>query len=84
MKRRALFWAGAGLLFVSGMFCCSLVPLFLVEVVGARPHSSVVDAQNIVDVEKPPESFYVSAVLYVVYGMPFAIAGVYLVKKYRV
>ena len=84
MKRRALFWAGAGLLFVSGMLCCQLVPLFLVEVVGARLHSDIVDAQSMVDVDKPPGSFYVNAMLSVMYGMPFAVAGVYLVRRYRV
>ena len=83
MKKQNLFWMGIFLIFISGMFFASMVAVGLVEFVGARLHTDIVNSESIIDVPKPPELFYSNAIIKSIYGLIFLIPGIVIIRKYR-
>ena len=78
-----MFGIGVFFIFMSDIFCHSLVGVILVETVGARLYVDIVNSENVIDVPKPSETFYSNAYITAIYGLPFLIVGFYLIYKFK-
>lgn len=72
MKKR--LWLGVALVFVSGMFYLRLVSSVMVIFFGGK----IRDSEGIL--VEPSAVFYENGILFGLYGMPFLLLGLYLIK----